>query len=63
MVIVKVTFTDWNGTEHQVNVTSDMCESLHHCEEEEELICVAIRYIKRRYVEWTSINTVEIIAK
>lgn len=62
MIIVKVTFTDWNSVEHQVDVTSDRCEALRMKRTEEELICTAIAYIKRRYVECFSINAVEIIA-
>lgn len=63
MIIINVTFTDWNGEEHQVDVTSSKCDALYHCTDEEELICTAIRYIKRRYTEWTSIDAVSIIAR
>ena len=63
MIIVKVTFTDWNGEERKVEVTSDMHEGLHNCMNEEELFCASIRYIKRRYTECYSINAVEIIAR
>ena len=63
MKIVKVTFTDWNCVEHQVDVTSDMCEKLGWDEHEENMICTAIQYIKRRYTECSSIDAVEIVAR
>jgi hypothetical protein len=63
MVIVKVTFTDWNGQEHQREVTSDKCPSLAQKDREEEIIYTAICYIKRRYTEWVSVDAVEIIAR
>lgn len=63
MVIIKVTFTDWNGEEHQRDVTSDMCDSLNWLDQEEELILYAIRYIKQRYTKRVVIDAVEIIAR
>lgn len=62
MSIVKVTFTDWNGEQHIVNVTDEMCKGLITSVEEKMIIC-AIRYIKRRYTECYHIVSVEIIAK
>ena len=62
MGIVKVTFTDWNGNERAINVTSDMCPGVNSSVEEKAFIC-AIRYIKRRYTECYHIQSVEMIAR
>lgn len=62
MRIIKVTFHDWNGEKHVVDVTSDMCTGLNNTSVEEDLIVCAIRYIKRRYTECFGIDSVEIIA-
>lgn len=63
MKIVRVLFTDWNGEERRVDVTSDMCELMQTCEHEETMFTIAIRYIKRRYIECYSINAVELVAR
>lgn len=62
MEIVRVKFKDWNGEEHSVDVTSDMCAGVKTSVDERMIIC-AIRYIKRRYTECFGIISVEIIAK
>ena len=62
MSIVKVSFHDWNGNDKEVEVTSNMCEGLALAKNEETLFVTAIQYIKRRYTECISINSVEIIA-
>ena len=46
MNIVKVTYSDWHGEEHSVDVTSDMCAGVNTSVEEKMFIC-AIRYVKR----------------
>lgn len=62
MVIVKVIFVDWNGEEHEVNVTSEMYPYLLGCSD--EATCVkAIRYVKRRYTEFYTLCSVEIVAR
>ncbi len=60
MIIVKVVFIDWNGEEHIINVTDDMCCALNGNEEAD--IITAIHYVKRRYTEWYSLKSVERIA-
>jgi hypothetical protein len=62
MIIVEVAFLDWNGEERNVTVTSEMHPGLTLSRSEEETMCAAIQYIKRRYTECMSINGVEIIA-
>lgn len=64
MVIVRVKWTDWNGAEHSTDVTSDMCKTLGtpHMDEE-DVFCIAIKYIKRRHTECFYINSVEMIAR
>ena len=62
MTIVNVKFDHWNGFEKSVDVTSDMCERLGHAKTEEDMILLAIKYIKARWIECMHINSVEIIA-
>lgn len=61
MSIVRVVFEDWNGETHHVNVTSDMCPSVHTSVEEKAII-TAIRYLKKRYINCYKILSVFIIA-
>ena len=61
MIIVKVVFIDWNGEEHTINVTDDMCYALTGANEEADVL-TAIHYVKRRYTEWYNLKSVERIA-
>lgn len=60
MIIVKVTWSDWNGEEHENIITSeDYC----FVGSDERIIFCAIRYIKRRYTECFYINSVEVVSR
>ena len=63
MSVVKVTYSDWNGEEHSIDVTSDMCAGVNTSSDEKMIIC-AIRYCKRtmRPEKFYKTISVEIIA-
>lgn len=63
MVIVRVKWTDWNGVARSTDVTSDMCEALGKLWKTEDMLSLAVKYIKRRYTEWNDIYAAEIIAR
>lgn len=63
MIIVNVCFTDWDGNERSVDVTSDMVPFLYQLKDELDLIITAVNYIRRRFTEWYEINSVKIVAK
>ncbi len=62
MIIIAVKFIDWNNNERTIDVTSDMCEALVFAPSQEDKMVLAIKYIKRRYLECMSILSVEFIA-
>lgn len=63
MIIVKVVFVDWNGNKRDCLVSSEVCEGLRKAGTEEDAFLVAIRYVKRRWTEWASICSCELIAR
>jgi hypothetical protein len=63
MIIVRVNWRDWNVVGHRTDVTSDMCPALNNCRTTEDKFSLAIKYIKRRYPEWLTIDSVVSIAE
>lgn len=63
MIIIAVKFEDWNGNTKTVNVTSDMCMTLHQCRRDIDMMTKAFAYIERRYTELVDLISIEIIAK
>lgn len=60
MTIVRVTFKDWNGESHTVDVTEQMTVGLRTNVEERAILC-AMRYIKRRHAGCVRITAVEVV--
>ena len=63
MIIIEVTFTDWNGNERTIKITSDNCIAFNNCKNDVDLFTLAIKYVERRWIECYNINKVEVIAR